>query len=332
VKLLVLGHDDVTALLSVAECIPLMRETLTGLSKGDGHQPLRAIVQPPGLPGFLGLMPGYLGRPDAGSTGADPSVLGVKLLGVFPGNSRIGKDAHQGVVLLLDPATGEARAVVNASAITAVRTAAVSAVATDVLARPESHVLTVIGTGVTAQWHVRALLHVRPISSVRLVGRSTTRGLEVAAALGAELPVPITFTTETATALDGADIVVTATTSAEPVIAHDWLPSGVHINAVGACKPTTRELDTETMTAASIFVDRRESALNEAGDLLLAGLGADDIRGELGEVCAGTVAGRSSDDETTVFESLGLAVEDLAAAAHVVAAAQRTGHGTWAEF
>jgi ornithine cyclodeaminase len=324
VKVLVLGHDDVTELLSLAECIPLMRTALIGLSRGDGFQPLRSIIQPPGLPGFLGLMPGYLG-------GASP-VLGIKLLGVFPGNSAIGKDAHQGVVLLLDPATGEAQAVVNASAITAVRTAAVSAVATDALARPDASVLTVIGTGVTAQWHVRALLHVRTIDSVRLVGRDTVRGLDVAAALGAELPVSVTFTTDTEAALDGADIVVTATTSAEPVLSRDWLAPGVHVNAIGACKPTTRELDSATMTAAAIFTDRRESALHEAGDLLLAGLGAEAIRAEIGEVCAGSAAGRGGRDEITVFESLGLAVEDLAAAAHVVAAAQRTGHGTWADF
>ncbi len=323
-KVLVLSHDDVTDLLSVAECIPLMRDTLTALSSGAGHQPLRTVVAPPGQPGFLGLMPGFVS--------ASKPVLGVKLLGIFGANPALGKDTHQGAVVLLDPQTGEMRAVVNASAITAVRTAAVSAVATDVLATACASVLTIIGTGVTAQWHARALIHVRPLASIRLVGRATARGLAVAAALGAELPVPITFTTDTAAALDGADLVVTATTSPEPVIDRAWLAPGVHINAVGACRPAERELDSATVAEAAFFVDRRESALRESGDLLLSGLGCDHIRGEVGEVCAGTVGGRAAAEQITVFESLGLAVEDLAAAAHVVEAAARTGHGTWVDF
>ena len=150
--------------------------------------------------------------------------------------------------------------------------------------------------------------------------------------LGAEFPVPISFTSDSASALDGADIVVTATTSATPVLRRSWLAPGVHINAVGACIPTAREIDTPTLQDATVFVDRRESALAEAGDLILAGVGAKGISAELGEVCAGARPGRTDPAEMTLFESLGLAVEDLAAAAHVVAAALRTGHGTWAEF
>ena len=270
-------------------------------------------------------MPGYLG--------GDNPVLGVKLLGVFGGNSNLGKDAHQGVVLLLDPATGEARAVVNASAITAVRTAAVSAVATDVLARPDASVLTVIGTGVTAQWHVRALLHVRAISAVRLVGRVSSAwagrgGRARHRVAGADLvhqrlrrrlwTVPTSWSRRRRRRRRCSS-------------APGWRRAYTSMPWAHAFPPRARSTLRRCRTRPC-FVDRRESALAEAGDLILAGLGADGISAELGEVCAGARPGRTDPAEMTLFESLGLAVEDLAAAAHVVAAAPRTGHGTWAEF
>jgi ornithine cyclodeaminase/alanine dehydrogenase-like protein (mu-crystallin family) len=329
VEILVLGHDDVTQLLSIAECIPLMRDTLAALSRGQGTQPLRTKMTGDGLPGFLGLMPGYVATGESG-------VLGVKLLGIFGGNPALGKDTHQGVVLLLDPATGEAKAVVSASAITAVRTAAVSAVATDALARPDATSLAVIGTGVQAQWHVSALVHVRSISRVRMAGRDETRGRALATRLSSEFATPVEFFTDAAEALDGADIVVTATNSRTPVLRRAWLAPGAHVNAVGACLPADRELDTDTVVDSAFYVDRRESALAEAGDFVIAakerGFGAEHIRGELGEVLGGAAPGRQSPEQLTVFESLGLSVEDLAAAAHVCAAAERTGNGTRVRF
>ena len=172
-KILVIGHDVVTDLLTMPACMPVMRETLIALSRGDGHQPLRTKVAPPGLDGFLGLMPGYIG-------GGAPA-LGIKMLGIYPGNSKIGKDSHQGVVVLLDPATGETEAIVNATAITSVRTAAVSALATDALARAgrdrtgrHRHRL----PGSVARARDR---RVRPLTAVRLTGRDGSRGPEVAA-------------------------------------------------------------------------------------------------------------------------------------------------------
>jgi ornithine cyclodeaminase/alanine dehydrogenase-like protein (mu-crystallin family) len=327
-ELLVLGHDEVTELLPVGACIELMREALTGLARGDGHQPLRSTMRVPDLPGFLGLMPGYLG--------GGRSALGIKLLGIFPGNPKLGKDAHQGVVLLLNPQTGEPRAVLDASAITAVRTAAVSALATDLLARPDAAALTVIGTGVQGVAHVRAIAQVRPLTRVFLVGRDQARGKTVAVDLGTALGVPTKFVLDPEAALMDADIVVTATNAPEPVLRHEWLAPGTHINAIGSCVPSNRELDTATVAAARLFVDRRESAVAEAGDFLLAaaevGLGEDHIAAELGEVLIGTKPGRTSPAQLTVFESLGLAVEDLAAAAYVCAAADRTGLGTRVAF
>jgi ornithine cyclodeaminase/alanine dehydrogenase-like protein (mu-crystallin family) len=306
VELLVLNHDEVTSLLPMRACVDLMRATLTSLAEGDGLQPLRSVVMVPGLPGFLGLMPGYAG-------GGRPA-LGMKFLGIFPGNPKQGKDAHQGLVMLLDPGTGEPRAILDASAITAIRTAAVTAVATDALARPDAKVLAIFGRGVQGRAHARALALVRPLAEIRVVGRDG----------------------DAAAALEGADIVVTATSSATPVLRREWLSPGTHVNAVGSCVPRDRELDTETVAASRFFVDRRESALNESGDYLIAareaGLGEAHIVAELGEVLTGASAGRTSPSELTVFKSLGLAVQDLAAAAHAVEAADAAGLGTRVRF
>src|SRR5262249_11765152 len=159
-----LGHDDVVDLLPMAQCVPLMRDTLTALARGEAFQPLRTVVRPPGPPGFLVMMPGYAG---AAATAGGQGALGFKLLGIFGGNPALGRAAHGGVVLLLAPVTGEPQALLDASAITAIRTAAVSAVATDALARPEAAVLAVIGTGVQAQWHIPAIATVRRLEEVR---------------------------------------------------------------------------------------------------------------------------------------------------------------------
>ena len=307
---LILGHDDVLALLPVPECIALMRDTLGALARGEGVQPLRQLVRPSDLAGFMVVMPAYV-----------PGALGAKVLGLFPGNPAIGKDAHQGIVLLLSPETGELTAVLDASAVTAVRTAAVSGVATDLLARPDAHRLAVFGAGVQAYWHIAAMAAVRSLTEVVVVARDPDRTRAFAERATADHGLPVRAVDDPREALHGADIVVTATTSPEPVLRREWLADGVHINAVGASVPTARELDTDTMRPALCYVDRRESALAESGDLLLAGLGAADIAGELGEVIIGTAPGRSGPDQLTVFKSLGLACEDMAAAAYVVARA-----------
>lgn len=327
-EILVLGHDTVTALLTVDECIPLMHEALSALARGEGLQPLRSLVRPDGLPGFMALMPGYVG--------GDEPVLGMKLLGIFGGNPAIGKDAHQGLVLLLSPETGEPLAVVNASAITAVRTSAVSAVATDALARTDATDLTIFGIGVQAAWHARAIASVRALTRVRLVGRKIDEGTALAAKLFDELGIPVEFGTDARAALEGAEIVVTATSSTTPVLERAWLAAGTHVNAIGACVPYARELDTATVVDSRFVVDRRESALAETGDYLIAareaGFGPERIHAELGEVLIGAAAGRADDSEITVFKSLGLAVEDLAAASYLYAVAHRMGAGTRATF
>src|SRR5262245_16055841 len=239
-----------------------MRDTLAALARGAGHQPLRSIMRPPGLAGFMGLMPGYVAEPEP--------AFGVKLLGIFGGNPAIGKDAHQGVVLLLDPSTGEPRAILDASAVTAIRTAAVSAVATDAMARADATELAVLGTGVQGAWHVRTIAAVRPLTRVRMTGRDATRGASVAAGLAKELGLDVTYVADAREAVSGAGIIVTATSSSTPVVERAWLAPGAHVNAVGACVPRARELDTATVKDSRFVVDRAESALNEAGDYVIA--------------------------------------------------------------
>jgi ornithine cyclodeaminase/alanine dehydrogenase-like protein (mu-crystallin family) len=324
VKILVLGGHHVRELLPFAECADVMREALAALARGQIQQPLRTIVRPRDAAGFMGLMPAY--SPEAG--------YGLKALCITPGNPAIGKDSHQGGVLLFAAATGEPLALVNASAVTEIRTAAVSAVATGLLARPGAAELAIIGAGVQARAHARALAATRPLTGIRIAGRDPARAGQVAAELAGQLGLPVTACPTVREAVAGAGIVVTATTSPTPVLRREWLPAGTHVNAVGACVPRDREIDTATMAEAAVFADSRESAANEAGDYLLAlaeGV-ANPVRAELGELLTGTAPGRASDDEITVFESLGLAAEDLAAASHVYAKARRLGAGTEADF
>jgi ornithine cyclodeaminase len=255
----------------------------------------------------------------------------LKAICLFPGNPAVGKDAHQGVVLLSSEETGEPVAIMNASAVTEIRTAAASAVATRALARPDATELAIIGTGVQARSHLRALAETRSLTGIRVAGRTPERAAAFAAALPGHAGVPVRACASAEAAVAGAGIVVTATSAAEPVVRREWLAPGCHINAVGAYSPRTRELDTATVAGAALFADSRESASNEAGDLLLplaeGAITADHLRAELGEVLTGQAAGRTSAEEITVFKSLGLAVEDLAAAVHVARLAAERGAG-----
>jgi ornithine cyclodeaminase/alanine dehydrogenase-like protein (mu-crystallin family) len=329
--LLVMSGPDVHALLSYSECVAAMCDALTALASGQAQQPLRTIVAPDGAAGLMALMPSYL----AAERGAD-ATYGLKAICITPANPAAGLDTHQGVVLLSSGATGEPLALLNASAVTEIRTAAVSVVATDLLARPEADQLAVIGTGVQARAHVRALDDARELSEIRIAGRDQARAELFAASFAGQANAPVKACASAREAAAGAGIIVTATSSAQPVLERDWIAPGTHINAVGACLPHQRELDTATVAAAVLFADRRDSLLAESGDYVLAAAeGAvtpDRIRAELGELLLGTATGRESADEITVFESLGLAVEDLAAARRVYELAAEAGAGTRIDF
>ena len=327
-NVLLLSQDEVAALLPMEECIPLMYDALVSLAAGLVHQPLRTIVRPPDAAGIMGLMPAY-------SAGARPA-FGLKAICVFPGNAARGLDSHQGAVLLFSAESGELLAVINASAVTAVRTAAVSGVATRALANEDAGELAVIGAGVQARSHIEAMAQVRPIRRCRVASRSFESARKLAEELRGRYAFPIEAVETVEEALGGADLIVTATNSAEACVRREWVNAGAHLNAVGACTPNTRELDAGVVAASSLFVDRVESVVNEAGDYLLAvqegAVGPEHVRAELGEVLNGTKLGRTSVDEVTLFKSLGLAVEDLAVADYLYRKCQETGAGTWVNF
>jgi len=297
--------------------------------------PLRSVMMPPDAPGFMGLMPGWSRGPDPSQDGT--AAFALKAVCIMPGNPARGLDAHQGLVTLFDGETGVPTAILDASAVTAVRTAAVTAVATAALARPDAATLAVLGAGVQGKAHVRALAGVRVFERVRVYAPTTAHADETAEAATAAGLAGVTVAASAQEALRDADVVVTATSAREPVLRREWLKPGAHLNAVGASSPQNREIDTATVAASALFCDSRESLRNEAGEFRLAiaeGLisGDEHVRAELGEVLAGTAAGRRDADELTMFRSLGLAVEDLAAAQVAVAAAARKGLGMAVEL
>jgi alanine dehydrogenase len=274
--------------LRLEEVIPAMERALAAFSAGQVVQPTRLMVPVAEHRGFLGLMAAYAG------------ALGVKLVTLYPRNR--GLPTHHATILLFQPETGEPLVSMDGRLITAVRTAAVSAVATRLLARPDAAVLALLGAGVQARSHLQALRLVRDFREVRVW--SPRR----AAAFAREQGIRAVASAEEA--VRGADVVVTATTSETPVLAGGWLAPGSHVNAIGAPRPDWRELDDAVLRRARVYVDSREAALAEAGDVIAAGA----IVAELGEVVAGTRPGRQSAQEITLFKSLGLAVEDVVTA------------------
>ena len=326
-RVLTLSNADIHAALSPADCERAMAGVLAARVRGEAFNPLRTITVPPGAAGFIGLMPAYVSQA-ASATGAHGAAFGLKAICLIPGNPARGLDAHQGTVMLYDGETGMPTAILNASAITEIRTAAVTAVATRALARPGARVLGMLGAGVQARSHLLALADVRPWDEVRVYAPTTAH----AEALRGTRP-DIAVAASAEEAVRGADVVTIATSAKRPVLEHAWLAPGAHVNAVGASSPTAWEIEPETVAAAALFCDSRESVRNEAGEFKLAveqGLisGEAHIRAELGEVVAGAHAGRENDAELTLFRSLGIGVEDLAAAQVAVDAARRNGLGT----
>jgi len=331
-RVLVLSHRDVLAALQPEACAAAMAAVLAGHARGETFMPLRSVMMPPDAAGFMGLMPGW-----SRDGGDGPGTFALKTVCIMPGNPARGLDAHQGLVTLFDGDTGQPTAILDASAVTAVRTAAVTAVATGVLARPDAATLAVLGAGVQGRAHVRALAGVRAFERVWVYAPTAAHAQETAEAATASGLAGVTVAASAQAALRDADVVVTATSAREPVLRREWLKPGAHLNAVGASTPRNREIDTATVAASALFCDSRESLRNEAGEFRLAiaeGLitGDEHVRAELGEVLAGTAAGRRDAGELTMFRSLGLAVEDLAAAQCAVATAARQGIGTEVEL
>ncbi len=326
-KVLVVNPAEVRQLLLMNECIPIMEQALMNLGRGEGINPLRPVMFLPEKVGALGMMPAYLGEPPA---------MGAKIVSVMPKNYGTKYDSHQGVVLLFENEHGSLLAMVDASEITAIRTAAVSAVATHLLARPDASDLAIIGSGVQGASHLEAMLLARPIDRIRIWSKTGSNSQLFSEREGAKFTRHIEVMPSIEAAVDGADIICTTTMAPQPILKGDWLAPGVHINAVGSSIKSTRELDTAAVVKSRLFVDRRESTLNEAGDFLFpkaeGAINDDHIQGELGEILLGQIEGRKTVEEITLFKSLGLGVEDIASAFHIYEKAQQSGTGTWIDW
>lgn len=314
--MLVLTAADVERLLTIPACIPAMRSAMAQVSDGRALMPLRQFMAVPEAPGKLGLMPGWL---------AQPPRFGVKVVSKYvrpPGDPN---GTHVGAVMLFDAATGLAIALVEGGSLTAIRTAAASALATDLLARPGPGTLAVLGAGEQARRHVEAMRAVRPVTEVRVWARDPSRSAAFADAVGGRaLP-----TVEAAVA--GAGIVCTTTSAAEPILEGRWLAPGAHVNLVGSAIPTTAEADVALVAASRFIADSRAAALAQAGELrraIEAGAVTEaHIAAEIGEVILGRAAGRTREDEITVYKSLGVSAQDIAAADLLVGLARAVGAG-----
>jgi ornithine cyclodeaminase/alanine dehydrogenase-like protein (mu-crystallin family) len=322
-EILVISGADVRRMLTMERCIELIDATMRTVSRGGAQLPLRIGA---GIPGgnVVAVMPGHMNaRADA------PAVAGAKVIAVFPNNSQRGLPSHSGVVVLFDVECGAPLAMVDATAITDLRTAAASAVATNALARADSTRLAIIGTGEQAAAHVYAMAVVRPLRSIKVWGRSQERAQEFAQRESAAAGVSIEVAATVQQAVADADIVCTTTSAREPILQGAWLRAGAHVNLVGASSAQAREADDDLVKRAAFFVDFRASALAQAGELLGAfGTRASEhIRAEIGEVLSGARPGRTNRDQVTVYKSLGIAAQDLAAAHYVYEYARRTGGG-----
>jgi alanine dehydrogenase len=294
---MVLGEEEVRSLLRMEELIPAMRDALRDLSSGKVKQPMRLVLPVAEHKGFFAVMPAYGG------------ALGAKLVTFYPNNKGI--HTHHAMILLFRPETGEPLVTMDGRLITEMRTAAVSAVATDALARGGASVLAILGSGVQARSHLEALQIVRKFGEVRVWSprnsKEFARQFNISAAASAE------------EAVRGADVIVVATSATTPVLFGEWLSPGAHINAVGATRPDWRELDDAALRKARVYVESREAAMKESGDIIAAG----HVFAEIGEVLGGLKSGRESDEEITLFKSVGVAVEDIVAANLVYRNAER---------
>ncbi|HVH34317.1 MAG TPA: hypothetical protein VM847_09440 [Tahibacter sp.] len=319
-SLLFIDAAQVHAQLDIGACIAALRPAMIALSQGRARQPLRSVLDLDDGDAF-GVMPGAL---------AD-GLFGAKLISVFPRNFERGLSSHQGLIVLFDRDSGAPEAVVDASAVTALRTAAASALATDALARRDSHVLALLGYGEQAATHLAAISQVRDITEVHVWGRSRERAeafvareRDAAAARGQQLRVCDTV----AAAVAGADVVCTLTAAQEPVLFGHELAPGMHLNLVGSGRAGPVEVDHAVVTRSRFFADHRESVLRQGAEFLRArqaGLVDEShVLGEIGEVLAGTLPGRTDDQEITVYKSLGSIVQDLAAAQYLVRRARGT--------
>ncbi|MBA2304837.1 MAG: ornithine cyclodeaminase family protein [Acidobacteria bacterium] len=309
---ILLTEKDVKALLPMDDLITVMASALADFSAHRVTQPLRTVLEVGEKKSFYGLMPAYLpSRP----------ALGTKLVTVFESNIERGLPTHLATIVLLDPQTGALLALLDGRYITEARTAAVSAVSVQLLARADATVLAIIGSGVQARSHLDAISRVRELSEVRVWSPTAARVGAFLSDMRSKIGATIVAADTAEQAVRGAGIIALTTSAKEPVVRNEWIDDGTHVCAVGACRPTQREMDAALVARSHLYVDSREAALAEAGDILLAiadgAIGQAHIRGEIGELVSGGSRGRHPRETVTIFKSLGMAVEDVAAASLV---------------
>lgn len=307
-----INKERIAALLPMDECIEVMEQMFRSLANGECIQPLRSLMWLPDKAGLLGMMPGHA---------ANLGIMGIKVITVFHRNREAGLPSHQGVVILFDAKHGQPLMIFDATEITAIRTAAASAVATKLLSRENSKTLAIIGSGEQAKRHIEAMLLVREIKQINLWSRTEKNTMQFANEIKGEYNIPIHIKKDAQKAVEHADIICTVTSSREPVVMGDWIAAGTHINAVGSSTAAARELDNVAILKSKLFTDCYESLFNEAGDFLIPkkeGAVTDaHVKAEIGEILAGTKKGRENDGEITLFKSLGIATEDIFSAWHI---------------
>jgi ornithine cyclodeaminase/alanine dehydrogenase-like protein (mu-crystallin family) len=321
-KPLLLDESTVSKLIRMEDLIPLMERALSDFSTGRANQPVRTVIAPEGHHSMLAVMPAHLATSDA---------LGVKVVTFASRNAELGLPTHLATILLHDPATGTLLALIDGRLVTEMRTAAVSAAASKALARPRSKVLAILGSGVQARSHLEAFRIVHKLEEVRVWSPTPARREAFAEEQSARHGIAVRAVAGVEKAVAGADLVVAVTSSPTPVLRGDWLAAGSHVTAAGACVASRREIDGEAVRRSRVLVDSIAAARVEAGDILLAeregSVDAHHLVGEIGSVFAGKLAGRSAENQITLFKSLGLAVEDVAAAAHLHRIARERGAG-----
>jgi len=327
VEIRVVRGTEVRQLLPMPECIELMHRTMIAVSERRVVLPLRSVMVMPGELGMLGNMPGYL---------AEPECFGVKLVSLIPRNKPPQYSSHLGLVLLFEPEHGRPVALVDAAAITAIRTAAASGLATRLLARPDAGDLALLGAGEQAQSHLESMLAVRRLRRIRVWARDGGKAAAFARIEGARHGITIETSATVPEAVAGADIICTLTKAREPILLGEWLAPGAHLNVVGSSIASTAEIDTPAVARSRFFVDYRDSTVNEGGEYLRAlkalAITPEHILGEIGEVANGSKLGRRSPAEVTLYKSLGIAPQDLASAHFVLEKARAAGVGQVIEF
>ena len=307
-----INKEKIAALLPMHECIDVMQRMFLSLANGECVQPLRSIMRLPDKPGLLGMMPGYA---------KEMEVMGIKVITVFHNNSSFGYPSHQGVVMLFDAQHGQPLMLFDAEEITAIRTAAASAVATQLLSNNDADVLGVLGAGVQAEKHIEAISIVRNIKRVHLWGRNKNNAAVLSNKMKDKFNMNVIVENDAEAVAKNASIICTVTSSTQPVLRGEWVNKGTHINAVGSSTPASRELNTAAILKSKLFTDKYESLFNEAGDFLIpkkeGAITERFVKAEIGEVLTGSKQGRMHADDITVFKSLGIAAEDIFSAWHI---------------